>query len=188
MLTGVMSWHVSTGGFASGGGWSQLAIVLWLNGWPGVEPRIGFTLAENLCDTWGDHFGWRLPWSGASRLANGKLYVESGVIGPRNRTGQSESRNGQSQERAIRIQGVGIALKRYPATIGWVMGIESVFPSVWLDDYPCSYLHDTISSRWSTYKHKITSLSIKELKSQCASPFLHKRKMFIHEARLIWWE
>jgi hypothetical protein len=50
-LTGVMSWHVSTGG-----GWSQLAVVLWLDGWLWVEPRIGLALAEGLCDT--SHFLW----------------------------------------------------------------------------------------------------------------------------------
>jgi hypothetical protein len=27
--------------------------VLWLDGCLGVEPRIGFALAEGLCDTWG---------------------------------------------------------------------------------------------------------------------------------------
>jgi hypothetical protein len=63
-------WHVSTGGFASGGGWSQLAIVLWLHGCLGVEPRIGLALAEGLCDIWrggGNHFSWRPPWSGVGR-------------------------------------------------------------------------------------------------------------------------
>jgi hypothetical protein len=57
-------WHVNTGGFASGGGWSQLRTVLWLDGCPGVEPRIGLALAEGLCDFGGDHFGWSPPWSG----------------------------------------------------------------------------------------------------------------------------
>jgi hypothetical protein len=47
-----------------GGGWYQLAIVLWLDDCLGVEPRIRLALAEGLCDTWGDHFGWRPPWSG----------------------------------------------------------------------------------------------------------------------------
>jgi len=51
-LTGVTSWHVSSGGFASGGGWSQLAIFLWLAGCLGVEPKFGLALAEGLCDTW----------------------------------------------------------------------------------------------------------------------------------------
>jgi hypothetical protein len=46
-LTGVMSWHVSSGGFASGGGRSKLATVLWLDGCLGVEPKIGLALAED---------------------------------------------------------------------------------------------------------------------------------------------
>jgi hypothetical protein len=45
-------WQVSTAGFALGGGWSELAIVLWLDGCLGVEPRIGLGLA------------WRPPWWG----------------------------------------------------------------------------------------------------------------------------
>jgi hypothetical protein len=52
-LTGVMYWHVSTGGFASGGGWSQLVIVLWLDGCQEVEPRIWLALPEGLCEIWG---------------------------------------------------------------------------------------------------------------------------------------
>jgi hypothetical protein len=73
-LTGVMPWQVSSGGFASGGVWSQLAIVLWLDGCLGVESRFGLAVTEGVCDTCGgggggDHFGWRPPWSGEGGLS-----------------------------------------------------------------------------------------------------------------------
>jgi hypothetical protein len=46
-------------------------------------------------------------------LADRKLYMKSGVIGPGNmRIGQSESRDEESSEQASIIQGTGVALKR----------------------------------------------------------------------------
>jgi hypothetical protein len=39
------------------GDYPKQQFVLWLDGCLGVEPRIGLSLAEGLCDTWGHHFG-----------------------------------------------------------------------------------------------------------------------------------
>jgi hypothetical protein len=77
---GWRTWYGSIGGFASGGGWSELAIVLWLDGCLGVELRIGLALGEGLCDTWGGSLRLKASMIGCRRAVHLFTYTLAFVL------------------------------------------------------------------------------------------------------------